>query len=260
MFDTDVVAVDNTCAAGFTLVRGNGDNTDLECLKVKAGMDVAASRLETRRYSVIKGATAELTKEEGLTFDPDRNRLYIALSDIASSMGAQTGGADHINVTPNNCGAVFSLDVGPLSEGTTVVTQYAAKSWAPLIAGVPYRSGSAPAGNSCLLTGIASPDNVTYLPGSDVLIIGEDTGSGHQNDAMWAYNLETKSLTRVLTTPYGSEVTSPYWIPSFGGHGYLMAAVQHPYGESDSARKTDAEATGTDSYIGVLGPFPTLSK
>jgi uncharacterized protein len=259
MFETSAVAVDNTCAAGFTLVRANGDNTDLECLKVKAGMDMAASRLETRRYSVIKGATAELTKEEGLTFDPDRNRLYIALSDISSSMGAQTGGADHINVTANNCGAVFSLDVGPLIDGN-VTTQYAAKNWAPLIAGVPYRSGSAPAGNSCLLTGIASPDNVTYLPGSDVLIIGEDTGSGHQNDAMWAFNVKTNSLVRVLTTPYGSEVTSPYWIPDFGGHGYLMAAVQHPYGESDIGHVGDAEATGADSYIGVMGPFPALTK
>jgi secreted PhoX family phosphatase len=248
------------CSAGFTLVRANGDNTDLECLKVKDGKDMAASRLETRRYAAIKGATAELTKEEGLTFDPDRNRLYIALSDITSSMGTQAGGPDHINVTGNSCGAVFSLDVGPLSEDDHVVTQYAAKNWSQLIAGVPYQPGSAPAGNTCLPTGIASPDNVTYLPGSDILIIGEDTGSGHQNDAMWAYDLETKSLTRVLTTPYGSEVTSPYWIPSFGGHGYLMAAVQHPYGESDSARKSDAEATGTDSYIGVMGPFPSLTK
>ena len=53
---------------------------------------LAASRLETRRYSVIKGATAELTKEEGLTFDPELGRIYVALSDITASMGAQTGG------------------------------------------------------------------------------------------------------------------------------------------------------------------------
>jgi secreted PhoX family phosphatase len=260
IFETAAVAVDNTCPTDFSLVRANGDNTELECLKVKPGMDLAASRLETRRYSVIKGATAELTKEEGLTYDPDHGKLYIALSDIASSMGTQTGGADHVNVSLNNCGAVFSLDVGPLLENGAEVTKFAAQNWSQLIAGVPYRTGSAPAGNACLLTGIASPDNVTYLPGSDVLVIGEDTGSGHQNDAMWAFNVVTKSLTRILTTPYGSEVTSPYWVPSFGGHGYLVAAVQHPYGESDSARKTDAEATGTDSYIGVMGPFPALTK
>ena len=42
------------------------------------------------------------------------------------------------------------------------------------------------------------------------VIIGEDT-SEHQNDAMWSYDLATGALTRIFTTPYGSETTSAYW-------------------------------------------------
>jgi hypothetical protein len=37
-----------------------------------------------------------------------------------------------------------------------------------------------------------------------------------------------------------------------------MTSVQHPYGESDQSRVNDPEATGIDSWIGVVGPFPSL--
>jgi len=111
-------------------------------------------------------------------------------------------------------------------------------------------------GNSCDIDGISNPDNVTVFPGYDVLVIGEDTGSGHQNDAVWAYDLYTHELTRILTTPYGSETTSPYVYPNVNGFGYLMTVVQHPYGESD-----EGMSTGPDderAYIGYVGPFPRL--
>ncbi len=61
------------------------------------------------------------------------------------------------------------------------------------------------------------------------LIIGEDT-SNHQNDALWVYDLKTAQLQRILTTPYGAETTSPYFYPNFGGHAYIAASIQHPYG------------------------------
>lgn len=260
IFETSAVQAGNTCSDGFTLVRANGNNDALECLKLKAGQDLAASRLETRRYAALKGATAELTKAEGLTYDPDLHRLYIALSDIGGSMGTQNGGANHINVPANSCGGVFALDVGPLAIDDAKITEYAAHNWYPLVLGTPaaYPAGSPFAGNSCSVNGIGNPDNVTYLPKYQVLMIGEDSSGGHQNDAMWAYHVPSGRLTRMLTTPYGSEVTSNYWVPRFGGHGYLLTAVQHPYTESDSGRANDPESTGKGSWVGVVGPFPAL--
>ena len=53
---------------------------------------------------------------------------------------------------------------------------------------------------------------------------------------MWYYDFKDGSLTRFLTTPYGSETTSPYWYPNINGWAYLTAVVQHPYGESDEDR------------------------
>jgi secreted PhoX family phosphatase len=76
--------------------------------------------------------------------------------------------------------------------------------------------------------GISNPDNLTFITGKDILIIGEDTGSGHQNDAVWAYELTTGELTRIHTTPYGSETTSPYDYPNINDWAYLMGVIQHP--------------------------------
>jgi uncharacterized protein len=262
LFETAALNPDNTCPMGFAAVRANGANTTLECLKVKPGMDLAASRLETRRYAVVRGATAELTKEEGLTYDPDLKRLYIALANINASMGSQTGGTDHINVAPNACGGVFALDVGPIyDDAGAKITEYAAMNWYPLVMGRPtvYPAGSPYASESCSITGLASPDNVTYLPGYQTLVIGEDT-DGHTNDVLWAYHMPSGRMTRLLTSPYGAEVTSPYWVPKLGNFGYLLSAVQHPYTEGPGAgRANDPEATGRDSTIGVFGPFPALN-
>jgi hypothetical protein len=53
---------------------------------------------------------------------------------------------------------------------------------------------------------------------------------------MWYHDFKTKALTRILETPYGSEVTSPYWYPNIHGWSYLITVIQHPYGESDEAK------------------------
>jgi len=71
----------------------------------------------------------------------------------------------------------------------------------------------------------------------DQLIIGEDT-SGHVNDLVWIYDLKSGAMTRVASTPYGSETTSPYW-HTLGDYNYMTFVVQHPYGET----KNDQPAT-----------------
>ena len=185
-----------TCpTAGFKPVRGANSET-LECLKLKAGMELPASRFETRRYAALLGATTELNKSEGLTYDPDSHTVYVALTEIAKGMISQSGGDDHISVAANACGGVFALNVGAYTNADgAVVTEYAPLNWYPIVMGVPvnYPAGSQYTGNTCSINGLASPDNVTYLPGYNTLIIGEDT-SGHQNDAIWSYNTVTKKL------------------------------------------------------------------
>lgn len=256
-----------SCAADYTGVSHGHEkqagNTYNECLKLKtsnskswsaATIEKAASRLETRRYAAYKGATTELNKEEGITFNPDTRKLYVAISDLTNGMKANSSGAtsateaftsDDIRLTENRCGGVYELDID---------SNYQATAMRGLIAG---KAVSGDAVNTCDLNGIANPDNLTYMPGYNTLIIGEDTGSGHQNDLVWSYNLGTKSLTRLLSTPYGSETTSPYFYPNVNGWAYLMTVVQHPYGESDTD-KADAGSAERRAYTGYVGPLPRM--
>ncbi len=264
LFETADIADDGTCPAGF--LSSNAEER-AECLKVKPGMETLASRLETRRYASMMGATTELRKEEGIALDPATKTLFVSMSEVNSGMedaakgGKPTdkyekGGRNDIKLTANNCGAVYSLT---LESDVAIGSDYVAKSMNGLVAGKPsnYAEGDQYAGNTCDVDGIANPDNITFMEGYNTLIIGEDTGSGHQNDAIWAYNLGDKSLTRIFSTPYGSETTSVYSYGNVAGHGYLMAVVQHPYGESDEDKLADpADAR---AYVGYIGPFPALT-
>ncbi len=260
MFDAEEPKEDGTCPSeGFTHVATGsgttGPNKVLECLKLKPGMEQAAFRLETRRYAALKGATTEFNKMEGITLDPDSKTLYVSMSYVEKAAldndKSDLGGANDIRLDKNSCGTVFGL---------TLDEQYVATHMAALVSGKA--SATDDAQNTCDLEGIANPDNLTFMPGYHTLIIGEDTGTGHQNDAIWAYDTESKKLTRILTTPYGSETTSPYFYPDINGWGYLMAVVQHPYGEFDVDKGMFEAKPETDAdkraYTGYIGAFPAM--
>lgn len=273
IFETQTPTDKGTCPKEYQSIN---TMAGFECLKVKPDMEIAASRLETRRYAAIKGATTELRKQEGMTFDPTTNTLYIAISEIARGMENfndygqpidlyDKGGPNDITLPFNLCGGIYALD---LVNNDDINSRYVAKNMYGVIQGQmtqaydkksdlpPYDPNGPFAHNKCDLEGIANPDNISFIPGYHTLLIGEDTGEGHQNDMVWAYNLKAKQMTRIQTTPYGSESTSIYFYPNLNGFGYLMSVVQHPYGSSDQDKLNQpAEAF---AYTGYLGPFPAL--
>lgn len=253
IFDQVELNDDNTCQAGYTAIN---TRTGAECLKVKDGMEKIASRFETRRYASMMGATTELRKEEGVTYDPIHNKLYIAISEIARGMeenqkyGADNdsydkAGHNHINLPDNVCGGVYALD---LAKDESKNSDYIAKNFYAILVGEPKDyEGTTYAGNSCDVNNIASPDNVTYVANSNVLVIGEDT-SGHKNNMVWAYNVETGKLDRTMAVPSGAEATSPYWYKDVRGFSYQTLVTQHP------------SVGSKQSSIGVLGPIKDASK
>jgi secreted PhoX family phosphatase len=245
IFDEDV--------AGCTTIANRDASS--ECLTVRPGMEKAAAFLETSRYAALMGATIEFEKMEGITLDPETNTMYLAMSRVINNM---TDAAGDIQVPYNYCGTVYGLQLDD---------DYVATSMHGVVSGIPrtysrgalvddkYPADGPYAANNCDLNGIAEPDNVTFIPGYNTLIIGEDTGQ-HQNDAIWAYNVESKELTRVQTTPYGSETTSPYFYPNVNGFAYIMSVIQHPFGESDQDKLVEDQEGR--AYTGYLGPFPAM--
>jgi uncharacterized protein len=251
MFEVAEFNADGSCPEGFASSNAEGR---AECLKIKEGMEAVASRLETRRVASMKGATTEFRKMEGLAFNPEKPALYLAMSEVSKGMTdgdekADKGGRNDVRLKKNGCGAVYELALDAGFKATTMTG---------LVAGKPmeYAADAPYAGSTCDIDGIANPDNLTFIGGYNTLVIGEDTGEGHQNDAVWAMDLAKGDLTRIMTTPYGSEATSVDWYPNVKGHAYLMTVVQHPYGESDSDKLVDpADAR---AYVGYLGPFPAV--
>lgn len=269
-----------------------------ECLELKPGMALAASRLETRRYAAYLGATTEFRKTEGITHNTIDNKLYLTASELTKGMednkskgkrdnSFDRGGPNHIRLSDyNSCGAVYAFDLEKKTLSTqtaNISSDYVASRTKPILLGRPtlahggtepnYDTAGPHANNKCHLEGIANPDNLSFMNGYDTLIISEDTGSGHENNVLWAYNIKEEKLTRLLTSPIKAEVTSAYWFPNINGFGYLMAVVQHPFGNaahlpivpnnaspSDSRQGTANRISKKSGYTGYIGPFPTLDK
>ena len=248
---TTAKPTNGACPAGFKSV--NVGTQGLQCLNLVPGAEKLAAFFETRRYAAYLGATVEFSKWEGITFSAQRNKMYTSISDVRRGMednknGGKPdtrydiGGSNDIRLPVNNCGCVYEMDV----------VDYDIKSMKGFICGTPVTGDPK---NTCKLDGIASPDNVAMSDELNTLMIGEDTESGHQNDVMWAYSFSDGSLTRMFSTPYGSEVTSPYWYNNINGWTYLVTVVQHPYGESDQdqANKTiNPYFDGIEAYIGYF--------
>jgi uncharacterized protein len=261
IFNTDTVQTGDTCNTGFTFVN---TATGKECLQIKSGKEKQAAFLETRRYASYLGATTEFRKEEGITFNPNARKLYVSMTEVSKAMVDTIG---DIQVSENKCGAVYGLKVSTPSETiydskkAVINSKYVVVNTAAEIIGVPvtYPAGSPYEAYTCSVNGIASPDNITYLKDKDTLIIGEDT-SAHPNDFMWSYDTVSKKLTRIVSTPYGSETTSPYWYKDINGFGYLTLVTQHPFGETETSDAdyllvSAASDTQKNSTVGVVGPF-----
>ena len=256
IFDTAEMNTWGQCPEGF---QGINTSDGGECLRLRPGMELAASRLETRRYAAMLGATTEFRELEGVTYDAGGRTLYVSVSEIGHGMedGGEhdLGSLNDIRLPPNPCGAVYALPVGPdfLRDSDLV-----AQSMSAAVIGRPrsYPAGHQFERNTCDVDHIANPDNITFIPGADLLIIGEDSHEGHQNDAVWAWDTKRETLTRIQTTPYGAAATSTYWYPDINGHAYLMSVVRHPYGETDQGLRT--EPSDAMPYVGYIGPFPAL--
>lgn len=257
--DTDVPPM---CPEGHTAIN---DAWGPQCLKLVDGVDpVLASRVETRRVAAMKGATVEFRKGEGITYDPDHRAVYIALAEVNKGMIAASPqwdihGPDHIQVEENRCGGVYAMPVASGvqdTDGQPIASELVATEMAGFVMGDPEGFG-------CSKKAPSNPDNITYLPGSGVLMIAEDS-KHRDNDLLWAVQVgplhagrPSAPKTPILAVPPGAEVTGIHWYPDLRGHGYLTATVQHPWERTDEEEgKTLEERMGT---FGYFGPFPKLA-
>jgi secreted PhoX family phosphatase len=215
--------------------------TGTEWLKVKPGMQKAAAFLETRRYAALLGATTEFSKMEYVAYNPREKEFYIVISRIETLMIDGTG---DIKVSRNDGGAILKMATAAGikdSAGGTINSSYAGTTLATIPELVGGWSTKLDAeGNACNQTQICGPDNIVYVDKIRTLFIGEDT-SRRNNNYVWAFNIDDKRLTRILSTPMYAEATGLMAATDYNGHAYVMSNFQHA---------GDGKFDGTSGYKG----------
>ncbi|GAA0743268.1 PhoX family protein [Ideonella azotifigens] len=202
-------------------------------VRVKAGQEKAAAFLETHRYAALKGGSMAFTKMEGTTVNIQDKKAYSAISAIKDSMVTGKTGfvAAHNVVFPAaiNSGGVLehTLAAGQKdSEGNAINSDWVPASSQFILLGEDLATADA-LGNLANADKIGNPDNLKYSEAMRTLFIGEDSGM-HVNNFLWAYNVDTKALSRVLSCPSGAESTGLQAVDEINGWTYVMSNFQHP--------------------------------
>jgi len=252
--------------ASYTKIPFNGTSN---WIKIKPGMEKAAAFLETHRYAALKGGSMGFTKMEGTTVNAKDKIAYSAIAAIGSAM---TNGSGGVAIKGPSAGAVYALN---MKGGQKDLSGAAIDSeWVPVdMAAVPallsedLKTPDA-LGNLSNPDKVGNPDNIKFSEKLRTLFVGEDSGT-HVNNFLWAYNVDTKALTRILSTPSGAESTGLHAVDDMNGFAYIMSNFQHA-GDWEAALHSKVQATldpliranYRDRYgaaVGYLTGFPTLS-
>ncbi|MGE8441621.1 MAG: PhoX family protein [Comamonas testosteroni] len=235
---TDILTVSKTdpSDSSYTKIVANGKT---EWIKINPGMDKAAAFLETHRYAAFKGASLGFTKMEGTTVNAKDKIAYSALQNVQSSMVA----GNAANVPGNGVSVPKQLVAGVVmalnlkggqkdTTGTAINSEWMPVDTAALLAGEDLLDSDGKTlkgdalGNTANPSKIANPDNLKFSEKMRTLFIGEDS-SQHVNNFMWAYNVDTKQLSRVLSVPAGGESTGLHAVDEINGWTYIMSNFQH---------------------------------
>lgn len=225
-------------------------------VKFMPGQELAAAFLETHRYAAFKGGSLGFTKMEGTTVNAKDKIAYSAMSYIRKQM---TDGSGGISVNALEAGAVYGHK---LAGGQKDDTGAAIDSeWVPVFSeavvfGEDLKEPDA-LGNLAHADKIANPDNIKFSEQLRTLFIGEDSGM-HVNNFLWAYNVDTKELSRLLSTPAGAESTGLHAVDAVNGFTYIMSNFQHA-GDWE-LKKDDAGNVVSGLHIKVYKELEPLIK
>jgi secreted PhoX family phosphatase len=200
-------------------------------VKIKPGMEKAAAFLETHRYAYIMGGSMGFSKMEGTSANFKDKVAYFALQNIQDSM-IKTGKGW-------NAQSMIELEK-PLIAGAVMTSKLEGNQRDQL--GELIRSNWVPSQLSALMVGrdieqdelgnladpntISNPDNLKFSEMLRTLFIGEDSGT-HVNNFIWAYNVDTKKLSRIASMPSGAEATGLSVVDNLNGWTYITANFQH---------------------------------
>jgi len=200
-------------------------------IRVKTGKELVAAFLETHRYAALVGGSMGFTKMEGTTVNIKDKIAYSALQNIVESM--VTGHASWY--AGSNIGVPAAINSGGVMQhklaggqkdtgGAAINSEWVPMHTQALIVGKDIAADAV--GNTSDPETIGNPDNLKFSEKLRTLFIGEDS-SRHTNNFLWAYNVDTKKLSRLLSVPAGGESTGLHAVDEINGWTYIMSNFQH---------------------------------
>jgi len=242
---TDIMDVSTTDPVDTTYTKIFVDGK-ANWVRVKAGMEKAAAFLETHRYANLMGASMAFTKLEGTTVNAKDKIAYSALQNMQGSMVRNNAAwRESLGVTLEKALVAGGVMAHTLTGGQkdTLGTAIASE-WVPvltkaLLVGEDIAADAL--GNLSNPDKIGNPDNLKFSEKLRTLFIGEDS-STHVNNFLWAYNVDTKVLSRLLSVPSGGESTGLHAVDQINGWTYIMSNFQHP-GDWNATLHKNVQAT-----------------
>jgi hypothetical protein len=215
-----------------------------EWLRLKPGMGTAAAFLESRRYAALMGATTEFSKMEYIAFNETDRKFYLTISRVEAGMADTKG---DIQLARNDGGIILEMStkkdnaIGSDFVGTTLT------SIPELVGGWRTDGSKDSEGNACVQEKPCGPDNLRYVDAIRTLFLGEDT-SRRNNNYVWAFNIDTRKLSRILSVPMNAEATGLTVVPNQNGFAYITSNFQHPGEDRGTPYGNDplANYKGTD--------------
>jgi hypothetical protein len=210
---------------------------------------------------------------EGVTINSKDNKVYFAMSYVEKAMEKDTKGTepvDPIQVKKIKAGVVYELPMQggqKDSKNNAIASEYVASSMAGVVVGEDLAKADSK-GNTAADDKMANPDNLSYSEDLRTLYIGEDSGM-HANNYLWAYNIDTKKLSRILSLPAGAESTGLQAVDNINGFSYIMSNFQHPGDEMilPDALKSQVEPLINKDWdnkkagsVGYLSGIPTMKQ
>ncbi len=242
--------------ATYTKVIANGKT---EWIKLVPGMEKAAAFLETHRYASLVGASTAFTKMEGTTVNIKDKIAYSALQNCQSAMVAGNALNDPAKgvalAKAVNAGAVMALKLqGGVKDtaGAAIASEWMPVDTKALLVGEDITADAI--GNTANPAKIGNPDNLKFSEKMRTLFIGEDS-SQHVNNFLWAYNIDTKTLSRLMSIPAGGESTGLHAVDELNGWTYIMSNFQHAgdWGSIHNNVKATLEPLISANYKGKFG-------
>ncbi len=214
--------------ASFTKIFYDGQ---ANWVKLQPGMEKAAAFLETHRYAYLMGGSMGFSKMEGTTVNVKDKIAYTALQNIQDSMTkAGKGWNANSGIALNEpliAGGVFAHQLsGGLQDqlGNPIPSDWMPRQMYPILKGEDIAQDAL--GNLANPNLISNPDNLKFSEKFRTLFIGEDS-STHVNNFVWAYNVDTKQLSRLMSMPSGAEATGLGVVDNLNGWTYLTTNFQH---------------------------------